>query len=187
MRAEYIIEELVVEMADYNNELTKEKTYKLRNLISGLPSFCSEFFRGIENTTSISTRIAYAQDLKIFFEFLLKEIKYFQNKQLSDITLNDISKLNQTNIEMYIEYLNLYKNEDKEITNSQSGKARKLACLKTFFKYFHRKNKLEKNVTALVDMPKIRQKPIIRLEPNEVVKLLDSVENTENQTIIAQF
>ena len=45
---------------------------QLKRMISELPPFCAEFFRGIENETLIRTRVAYAGDLKNFFGFLIK-------------------------------------------------------------------------------------------------------------------
>ena len=41
-------------------------------------------------------------------------------------------------------------------------------------------NQIEKNVAALVEMPKLHQKDIIRLEPDEVAKLLDAAESGEH-------
>ena len=54
----------------YHEQKDIENIKKLRELQKELPSFCSDFFRGIETSTSTRTRIAYAYDLKIFFQFL---------------------------------------------------------------------------------------------------------------------
>lgn len=51
----------------YHEQKDIENIKKLRELQKELPSFCSDFFRGIETSTSTRTRIAYAYDLKIFF------------------------------------------------------------------------------------------------------------------------
>ena len=64
---------------------------KTREILSTLPYFCNEFFRGIENQTSHLTRLVYAQDLKIFFNFLVTEIKEFLDMEIKDITLDDLS------------------------------------------------------------------------------------------------
>ena len=57
----------------YHEQKDIENVKRLRALVKELPSFCSDFFRGIETTTSTKTRIAYAYDLRIFFEFLRQE------------------------------------------------------------------------------------------------------------------
>ena len=61
-------------MADLNyHEQQKQKnTLRLRELLSHLPAFAYEFFRGIEPITSPKTRIGYAYDLRIFFEYILE-------------------------------------------------------------------------------------------------------------------
>lgn len=54
----------------YHEQKDIENIKKLRGLIKELPPFCADFFRGIEPLTSTRTRIAYAYDLRIFFDFL---------------------------------------------------------------------------------------------------------------------
>ena len=62
-------------------------------MLTALPPFCVTFFRGIEQTTSSRTRIAYAYDLKVFFEFLLKENPALKGKEMRDITLADLDTI----------------------------------------------------------------------------------------------
>ena len=59
---------------NYHDQITVKNELKLRELQKQLPSFCSDFFRGIEPTTSSRTRIAYARDLSIFFELDRKSV-----------------------------------------------------------------------------------------------------------------
>ena len=54
--------------------------------------------------------------------------------------------------------------------------------LRSFYKYFCKKEKLHNNPPALVDLPVIRERSIIRLEPDEVANLLDIVEAGEGLT-----
>ena len=67
-------------------------------------------------------------------------------------------------------------------SNNNKGKARKLSTLRSFFKYLYKKRIIETNPAVLVDMPKVHEKPIIRLEVDEVANLLDLVENGEKLT-----
>ena len=73
----------------YQEQNNIENQKKLRELLQELPSFTLSFFRGIEPRTSSRTRIAYAYDLHVFFDFLHKE-----NPALARITVQDI-KLDQ--------------------------------------------------------------------------------------------
>ncbi|MDR1664613.1 MAG: tyrosine-type recombinase/integrase, partial [Clostridiales bacterium] len=64
--------------------------------------------------------------------------------------------------------------------NEALGKSRKLAAVRTMFKYFYRKKKISANPAELVGFPKLHEKPITTLEADEVVKLLDEVDSGEH-------
>ena len=55
---------------NYHDELNKKNITKLRELLDTLPAFCKMYFRGMNDTISSRTKIAYAYDLRVFFEFL---------------------------------------------------------------------------------------------------------------------
>lgn len=177
-------------MAEYSKELNYKLNTKLKAVSDSLPKFSKVYFRGISNNTSIKTRIAYAQDLKIFFEYLLEEHEDFKDyDDISQISLSDLDKIKAMDLEMYEEYLACYKrphykNEKSEVilTNSNRGVMRKLSTLRSFYKYFYKNEMIETNPTVLVDMPKNYEKPIIRLEADEVANLLDMIESGENLT-----
>ena len=54
----------------YHEQVNIENEQKLREKLKEFPDFCKDFFRGIEANTSSRTRISYAYDLGIFFDFL---------------------------------------------------------------------------------------------------------------------
>lgn len=170
-------------MSDYSEKLKIERTEQLRKLSLELPECAFEFFRGIENRTSLLTRIAYARDLKLFFTYLCNNINNFLGKKITELTLEELSTVSSTHIEMFLEYLSYFEDDTgKKHTNSATGKNRKLACIRSFYKYFLKKGKMEVNPAALVDMAKIYEKPIIRLDVNEVADLLDDVESGNELT-----
>ena len=78
--------------------------------------------------------------------------------------------------------MSYYQKGDHERVNQERAKARKLSSLRSFFKFLHKQEYLPTNVAALVDIPKLYEKAIIRLEPNEVADLLDMAENGEGLT-----
>ena len=149
---------------------------KLRELQAELPYFCSEFFLGIENQTTPLTRLNYAYDLRIFFDFLTTEIDKFAGKKVKQMSLMDLNNVTPSDIELFLNHLNYYKFKGKIYRNNEQAKARKLCTIRSFFKYFFKKEKLNSNVTVKVDLPKIHEKNIIRLENNEMTDLLDQVE-----------
>ena len=83
---------------------------------------------------------------------------------------------------MYLEYLSLYYKDDEAVTNAELGKMRKLSSLRSFYHYLFKNALINSDITLLVDMPKRHSKPIIRLEVDEVARLLDLVESGEKQT-----
>jgi len=169
----------------YYQEQNQRNVTRLRNLLKDLPEFCNEYFRGIEHTTSILTRINYAYDLRIFFHFLTKEIEDFMDFSPRKLTIEHLNKLKAVHIEKFLEYLTYYHNPcdpTQERENNQSGKSRKLAAIRSFLSYFFKKEKIDRNVADLIDMPKIHEKPITRLDVDEVARLLDTVESGEKLT-----
>ena len=54
----------------YYYEQDKKNIQKMREVLTTLPHFCKQYFRGIEEFTSARTRLGYAYDLRTFFEFL---------------------------------------------------------------------------------------------------------------------
>ncbi|CUH92720.1 tyrosine-type recombinase/integrase [Herbinix luporum] len=167
---------------NYHDQVNIENAVKLRSLLEKLPRFCKDFFRGIESTTSSRTRIAYAYDLGVFFEFLVKNNPSLKDTPITDIKVDILDELTPLDIEEYLEYLNYYRSEDKEYINRETGKKRKLVCLRSFYNYYYQKQIIKTNPPSLVSVPKLREKEIVRLDPNEVALLLDEVENPKNLT-----
>ena len=107
---------------------------KINAILETLPYFVQDFFVGIENRTSPLTRLNYAYDLRIFFNYLSK--RRYKGKEPSEITLKDIEQLEVSEIEMYLSYLSRYTINGKQESCTEHGKARKLASLRSFYKYF---------------------------------------------------
>lgn len=162
---------------NYHDKQNKQNTLKLREVLDTLPKFCRSFFQGIEAYTSARTRLAYAYDIRIFFEFLHERNSVCAKMQITDYPLSLLDQITRMDIEEYLEYITLYHKEGKDITNEERGKSRKLAALRSFYNYFFQNERIEKNPVALVPLPKLHSKEIVRLEPNEVAVLLDQVED----------
>ena len=170
----------IVEQNNYHDELNKQNIRKLREIITTLPPFCKQFFKGVDNIYGSRTKIAYAYDLRIFFDFLHQNHPYGKTMNILEYPLDILDKVKREDIEDYMEYLSLYSKEtddfESDITNEERGKSRKLASLRSFYNYFFRNEMIQTNPASLVPMPKLHKKEIIRLEPNEVAQLLDQVE-----------
>ena len=166
----------VIKNDNYHDEQQKQNILKMRAVLDTLPSFCRTFFRGIEEYTSARTRLAYAYDLRLFFEFLHEKNPVCAKMEIVDIPMSILDQLHRVDIEEYVEFLSYYVRDGKEITNDERGKSRKLASLRSFYRYFYETEMIKNNPASLVPLPKQHEKEIIRLEPNEVAILLDQVE-----------
>ncbi|HHX63177.1 MAG TPA: tyrosine-type recombinase/integrase [Epulopiscium sp.] len=176
-------------MSSYHENIKKEETLRLREIIKLLPDFVFDFFRGIEVTTSTKTRIGYSYDLRIFFEYCVEFIEHIASKGIKEITLQDLEIITPRDFERFLEYLTYYekphptqKGQVVAYQNTAQGKARKLACLRTFFHYFYKREMIETQLITLVELPKITEKNIVRLEVDEVAKMLDLVESGNKLT-----
>ncbi len=167
---------------NYHDQVNIDNTERLRALLNKLPNFCRYFFRGIEPTTSSRTRIAYAYDLGVFFEFLKQTNPSLKNIEITEIKLNILDQIKAIDIEEYLDFLTYYKSDDVERLNTEKGKKRKLVSLRSFYKYYYQKEMITTNPASLISVPKLHEKEIVRLEIDEVAKLLDEVESAGNMT-----
>lgn len=172
----------VIKNNNYHDEQNRQNILKMRAVLETLPPFCKTFFRGIEEYTSARTRLAYAYDLRLFFEYLHEVNPECAKMEIRDYPITLLDQIKRTDIEEYLEYITLYSKDGKDISNDERGKTRKLASLRSFYNYYYQSEMIETNPASLVPMPKKHEKEIIRLEPNEVAILLDQVESGANLT-----
>ncbi len=162
----------------YHEQVNVNNTLRLRELLKTMPGFAKDYFRAIEPTTSTRTRISYAYDIRVFFQFLLDENPMFRNKTMDDITVDVLDMIKPVDIEEYLEYLKVYQSGDHELkTNGERALKRKMVSLRGFYAYYFKREMIRTNPTVLVDMPKIHDKAIIRLDADETASLLDYVEH----------
>ena len=161
----------------YREHTDTENILKLRQVLSTLPAFCKDYFRAIDSTTTTKTRISYAYDIRIFFQFLLDENPAFKKYAMTDFSVEILDQIKAVDLEEYMEYLKVYQNGDKTETNGERGLKRKISALRSFYAYYYKREMIHTNPTVLIDVPKIHDKSIIRLDTDEVALLLDYIEH----------
>ena len=170
----------------YHDHMDVQNTLQLREILSTLPRFSKAFFRAIEPTTSTKTRLSYAYDIRTFFRFLQEENPYFSRKDIHEWSVDMLDLLEPADIEEYQEFLKVYsigedmtgvRREMTQVTNGEKGLKRKMSALRSFYAYYYKRQMIEKNPAVMVDMPKLHEKAIIRLDDGETAALLDYIEH----------
>ena len=77
----------------YTEQNTVQNTLKLREILKTLPPFARDYFRAIEAATTAKTRISYAYDIRIFFQFLLEENPTLKGKAMTEIPLEILDEI----------------------------------------------------------------------------------------------
>ena len=159
-------------LMDLNNQK------KIIEELNYFPGFVHDFLVSIENNTSSLTWINYLTDLKLFFNYLSNILSKDSNK----ISLTDIDKIKSRDIERFLSYVSYFEKDGKVHINKEKGKARKLSAIRSLFKFLFKSDLISSNVVSKISTPKIHEKEIVRLDPDEVAKLLDEAETPENLT-----
>ena len=166
----------------YHEQTDMENILKLREVLRTLPEFSRDYFRAIDSTTTTKTRISYAYDIRIFFQFLVNENPLFKDKKITDLTIDVLDQVQALDIEEFMEYLKVYKdNQDTYVTNGETGLKRKISTLRSFYNYYFKHEMIKTNPPALITMPKLHEKAIVRLDTDEVAMLLDYIEHAGDQ------
>ena len=168
---------------NYRAQQEIARTDKLRRLQRELPAVCTDFFRSIAHTTSTLTRLAYAYDYRLFFDYLQKENPAFSDLSVPLIGDRELSLLSARDIEGFQDYLTqYYTRSDELMQNHELGIMRKLCSLRSLFEYLFKNGHIPANISTLVSLPKLHEKPILRLDYDEMEKMLASAERGEGLT-----
>ena len=173
----------------YREQVDAKRILQIREITRELPQACGDFLRNIAVTTGTFTRLAYAIDMRTFFHFLQTERYAFAQKPLYAMTDEDLARVTQSDLTAYIEYLTYYLKEDedsegpaKALVNHDLAIKRKLCSIRSFYEFLFKNQRIPSNVTTLVPLPKIHEKPILRLTQQEMNRMLAQAETGEGLT-----
>ena len=181
-------ETILKETLSYHDQASIRRMDRLRELEKSLPLACTDFFRSIAQTTSPLTRLAYAYDFRLFFQYLTKENPLFADVEPRFFTDKHFRLIQKRDIIGYQEYLMQYYVTDEEtgesavVRNHELGIMRKLCSLRSLFDYLYKNGNIDANVTSLVELPKVHDKPILRLEADEMQRMMDAVATGDGLT-----
>lgn len=125
-----------------------------------VPEPLISFLMYIENIQgkSVKTAESYYYDLRAFYKFLKAKFTdvsadiEFDNIEILDVDLSFIKKVDLNLIYEYMNFLN------RERANGPTSRARKIASLRSYFKYLYKSGILDENPTAELETIKLRKK-----------------------------
>ncbi|MDK0685087.1 tyrosine recombinase XerC [Clostridium perfringens] len=185
-----------VEKSNFKNkesdELFKKNKLKFDFLEkSKHPKRVIEFLNYLENVKgkSINTIKGYSVDLGLFFKFLKVykglenniELEKIEEVEISDLGDNFIKDITLSDIYAFLSFLEKVRN------NSAYARARKVATLKSFFKFLNSKIKLiDENPTVELESPKINKRHPVYLTLDQSITVLNSMDK-ENKNYYRDY
>lgn len=175
-----------------SDELLKKNKLKFDFLEkSKQPKRVIEFLNYLENVKgkSINTIKGYSVDLGLFFKFLKAykglenniELEKIEEVEISDLGDNFIKDITLSDIYAFLSFLEKVRN------NSAYARARKVATLKSFFKFLNSKIKLiDENPTVELESPKINKRHPVYLTLDQSITVLNSMDK-ENKNYYRDY
>jgi len=157
----------------------------LKRSSTELPHPLNDFFLYMENIKNVSPKTSdeYFYDLRMFYRFLAVKFELcksnipFDKIEISCITLDHLRNVDQNMIYEYIAFLN------HEHSNTAKTRARKIASIRSFFKFVCIRAKLlDENPAIDIETPKLEKSLPKYLNLNDSIDLLNSVQNSRNKT-----
>ncbi|MDS0524518.1 tyrosine recombinase XerC [Clostridium sp. SHJSY1] len=146
------------------------------------PEALSDFLNYLETIKgkSKNTIKGYTVDLTLFFRFLkvykglIKDATLeFEEIPINDIQNDFIKGIKLTDIYAYLSYV------EKSRENGTYARARKVAALKSYFKFLYNKAKLiDENPTLELESPKLDKRQPVYLTLDQSLELLSSLDET---------
>ncbi len=155
----------------------------LHSISDELPLILEDFLNYIETIRGKSSNTAkeYSFDLKMFLRFLKIRYKLVpKNEPFDDIIIEDVDEsfLQRVTLEDLHAYISF---ADRARGNKNAAKARKVASVRSFFKYLNIKRKIIDDNPALeLESPKTNRRNPVYLSLPEAQRLLDSIEEGPN-------
>lgn len=149
-----------------------------------IPECLNEFLTYLQTIKgkSPNTIDAYKIDLTMFFRFIMiykgnikNEIE-FEDVPIKDLDNETLKSIKLTDLYAFLSFVERYRD------NGSHARARKVATLKSFFKFLQNKAKLiDENPTIELESPKINKRHPIYLTLNQSITLLNSLnKNNKN-------
>jgi integrase/recombinase XerD len=149
-----------------------------------IPPILDDYLNYMETIKGLSPNTVkeYFFDLRTFFRFikmryrLVKKDTPFDEIEIHDVDVDLIKKINIQDLHAYISYI------DKVKLNGNFSKSRKIASLKSFFKYLYSiVNLIDNNPADKLEFPKTDKRHPTYLTLEECERLLKTILDNKNE------
>lgn len=121
---------------NYHEKVATRKTANILKIKDILPPCCGEFLDSKHSNGNIDTIEAYAEDMKIFYEFFSSKVSDKKPSAPAEVSPEDFRQLRKEDLNRFVDYLSSYSNNNRSgVTNSRESKRHKLVVVKQFYKF----------------------------------------------------
>lgn len=149
------------------SENKSQYTDKINKLLNEMPDFVSDFIYNFGRIENYATKLEYCRDIKIYLEFITTYLKEYCDKDITDLSLDDVANIEILDINRFLTTLS---GNHKETTVK-----RKRASLSSMYGFFVATGKMSRNPIAATKSIKIPNKDVVYLTNDEQSTLLETV------------
>ena len=141
-------------------------------LMNQLPDCVHSYLMTGLSENTLTTKVAYARDIKYFLEFAVNFYPYFTEKTIKDITMDDLEQITAEDINLY-----LFTMKDQGL--GEKTRARKKSAISAMFNYMiNAQRKLTYNPVSGSTKIRLPEKDfVIYLTREEQERLLNTIRN----------
>jgi len=148
--------------------MSTDLTKKIVELSNEIPVI-SSFLINTSTEREISTRFMYAEELKLFFLYLISYSPMFCDKRLQDITEKDLALVTSEDVSLYLSLSLDHGLKERTV-------ARKRASISSFFRYMCDNKKVPSNPVSAASRVKIHSSDqVVHLTLEEQIRFIEAV------------
>ena len=132
-------------MSKYKEEQESRYTARTVAILAELPEFCTTFYDKNQTTFLPKTQYDYMRAMRTFLTYLQQTHPYFNDRELTDYTLDDLEHLTVNDANEFIAWL--------QQTMSVSSVKTRISCISSVFTFFARTGQLTGNPFLFVNRP----------------------------------
>ena len=132
-------------MSKYKEEQESRYTARTVAILTELPKFCTTFYDKNQTTFLPKTQYDYMRTMRTFLTYLQQTHPYFNDRELTNYTLDDLEYLTVNDANEFIAWL--------QQTMSVSSVKTRISCISSIFTFFARTGQLTGNPFLFVNRP----------------------------------